>query len=448
MRDRIKPHSPDAEKRLLGCMLYRFGSLQDVLAEYPKAEQLFYDDRNAAIFEAMRDLNSNDAVAIQELLRNRQQEVGGVPFITGLINEVASGGVEETRQYAEMLVRDYVRRRLIETAARMERDAYEAEAADALESAEKAIMEIGASLQSDSDPDLKTLVQGAVSDMEDAFTNKGKIRGLCVGFSKLDWMTHGLKGGQVIIIAARPSVGKTSLAMNMVENVAIEQKYPVGVFSLEMTGRELIHRMACSRARVDSQRAQDGEFQEGDMPRLSSAFTAINSAPLLICEKGGLTISQLSARARRMHQRHKLRLIVIDYLQLMQSRSKGNRNEQITEISNGIKTLAKDLNVPIIALSQLSRDVEKDDRDPRLSDLRESGSIEQDADIVLMLSPKKINEDGSQVVEALIPKHRGGPIGKVTLLFLRSLTRFETCANIEPEPQPESQKRKKWYDRN
>lgn len=450
MIDRIKPHNQDAEVAFLGCMFRKFSSLQDAIAEYPKAEELFYDDRHAAIFAAMRDINSNDPVAVCELLRNRSIEVGGMAYVSALPDRVVIGGSDEVQLYGAMLTRDYVRRKLIEAATMIEREAYESEdATEALATAEKSVMEIGAGLQSDSDPNVKALVQEAISDMDDAFQNKGKIRGLAFGFSKLDWMTHGAKAGQMIVLAARPGVGKTSLAMNIVENVAVDQKYPVGVFSLEMTGKELIHRMGCSRAGVDSQRAQDGDFQNGDMPKLTSAFGQINSAPIHICEKGGLTISQLSARARRMHQRHKLKLVVIDYLQLMQSRVKGNRNEQITEISNGIKALAKDLRVPIIALSQLSRDVEKSEREPRLSDLRDSGSIEQDADMVMLMSPKPANENGSQVVEVLIPKHRGGPVGKVTLLFLPQLTRFENCSPIqsEPEPDKESKKKQKWWNK-
>jgi replicative DNA helicase len=436
MTDRIKPHNPTAEQRILGCMLLKFAALQEVLAEYPKAEDLFYDDRHGAIFAAMRDANTNDPAAISELLRNRQQEVGGISYISSLANEAASGTIDEVRHFAALLVRDYVRRRLIEAAAGMESDAYDSEdAAAALENAERSIMEIGASLQSDSDPDMASLVQAVLGELEEAFNNKGIIRGLSVGFNDFDWMTHGLKAGQMIVLAARPGVGKTSLAMNMVEHVAVTQKYPVGVFSLEMTATELIHRMACSRARIDSKRAQEGNLQEGDLPRLQSALTDIRRAPLHICEKGGLTILQLGARARRMHQRHKLKLLVIDYMQLMQSRSRGNRNEQITEISNGVKALAKDLRIPIVVLSQLNRDVDKNDREPRLSDLRDSGSIEQDADLVMLLSPKPMEEDAdTQIVDALIPKHRGGPVGLVHLVFLPSLTRFESRAKTADVP--------------
>jgi replicative DNA helicase len=424
--NRMPPHNPEAEQRLLGCMLLKFESLQEIIAEYRNAEELFFDNRNSAIFAAMRDENSNDPVRICELLRNRGIEVGGFSFVSSLGNHAASGTIEEAREYAEVLVRDYTRRKLIEAAFLIDKGAFETEdASEALATAERAVMAIGENLQSDSDPDMKTLVSEAMAEIEAAFNNKGVIRGLKIGFGAFDWMTHGLKEGQMIVIGARPGIGKTSLAMNIVENVAVDQKYPVGVFSLEMTGKELIHRMACSRSKIDSSRAQDGELHEIDFTRMSSVLLDIRNAPIRICERGGLTISQLSARARRMHQRSKLKLIVIDYLQLMQSRIKGNRNDQITEISNGVKTLAKELKIPIIVLCQLSRDVEKGEREPRLSDLRDSGSIEQDADLVMLLHPqKKKEEDELLSVDALIPKHRGGPVGKLELLFDPKLTRF------------------------
>jgi replicative DNA helicase len=437
MSDKIKPHSPQAEQAFLGCMLAKQDLLNTVLSEYPNGEELFYDCRHLEIFTALRDLGNNDTLGLIELLRNRGQldQVGGVPYVGSLVNGVV-GLDAELWQAGAILVRDYMRRRLIEIGYTIQQSGYETEdAAAALESAERSVMEIGQKLQADSDPEIKMLCREALDEMQAAFDNQGKIRGLQVGFPDFDWLTYGLKAGQMIVLAARPGVGKTSLAMNMAEHVAVDQRHAVGVFSLEMTGKELTHRMACSRSQIDSQRAQSGKFNESDFPRLVGALGKISSAPLHICEKGGLTISQLSARARRMHQRHKLKLLVIDYLQLMSSRIKGNRNEQITEISNGVKALAKDLRIPVIVLSQLNRDVDKNDREPRLSDLRDSGSIEQDADLVMLLSPKprKLGEY-SQEVDALIPKHRGGPVGKVELLFVPSLTRFESRAKTADVP--------------
>ncbi len=448
MNDRHPPHSPQAEMQVLGCMLLKIESIHEIAAEYPMGGDLFWDDRHRYVYDAIQAAGTTDLTQVIELLRNRQQleQVGGVPFLSSLMNQVAGGGAEEVRQYAAILARDYVRREMLKVSAVMSNDAFDAEdAAEALAKAERSVMEIGASMQSDSDPTVKSLVLGAMEELQEAFDNKGIIRGLSVGFPDLDWMTHGFKSGQVIVIAARPGVGKTSLAMNIVENVAVDQKFPVGVFSLEMTGKELIHRMTCSRAKIDSKRAQSGELQERDFAGLTGAAGKIAVAPIYICEKGGLTISQLSARARRMHQRYKLKLLVVDYLQLMRSNIKGNRNEQITEISNGIKALAKDLRIPIIVLSQLSRDVEKREGEPRLSDLRDSGAIEQDADMVILLSPKaKEADDFSQKVDALIPKHRGGPVGKVNLLFVPSHTRFESVLRTADVP---SESHEPWHQK-
>lgn len=437
MTDRIPPHNIEAEQRLLGAIMLNSECLDVVMAAHPKLDEFFFDFRDRNLFEAIRDSGQNDPIALQELLRQRAQldALGGLPYISGLING-AMGVPEIALQDAEILSRDYTRRKLLQAAHRITESAYHSESAtETLETAEKAIMEIGEGLQSDTDPDIGALINQVMSEFEAALEHQGKLRGLSTGYPDLDWMTQGWKPGQMIVLAARPGVGKTSLAMNIAEHVAIEQKYPVGVFSLEMTGMELTHRMACSRARVDSMRAQAGRFRDDDFPKLTGALAKIKSSPLKICEKGGLTIGQLGARARRMHQRHKLRFLVIDYLQLMSSRIKGNRNDQITEISNGIKTLAKDLKIPILALAQLNRSSEQEDRSPRLSDLRDSGSIEQDADMVILLSPEKPTEGNSnpdpQRVHALIPKHRGGPTGAVELNFLRSITRFESLSRVQ-----------------
>jgi replicative DNA helicase len=434
MKDRIKPHSPEAERSLLGCMLLKADSLVEIMSQYPRAEELFFDGRHREIFEVMRDMGGNDMVTVIDTLRNRGvlASIGGPEYLSSLQNNAATGLADEAHNYANILVRNFMRRRLIEVGYLMQEAGYESEdAADALETAERAVMEIGASLQTDADLDIKAVVQQAINEIEDSFNNKGAIRGLGVGFPDFDWMTHGLKAGQMVVIAARPGVGKTSLAMNMAENVAVDQKHPVGVFSLEMTAKELIHRMACSRARVDSSNAQSGELTERNFADLHFSTKAIATSPLHICEKGGLTISQLSARARRMYQRYRLKLLVIDYLQLMSSRNKGNRNEQITEISNGVKALAKDLRIPIVVLSQLNRDVDKSDREPKMADLRDSGSIEQDADIIGLLSPQGKPEEENQRIDLLVPKHRGGPVGKVKLLFNKRLTKFESVSRVE-----------------
>lgn len=427
----------EAEQGLLGAMLVNPQLIVEVKSEFPSVDEYFFDYRHRAIFSAMLETQTGDLAILQPYLRdiNQLESVGGISYLAALSNR-ATGIHLEAQRYAELLKNDYVKRRLQQVSIEITHLAEnERESGSALEQSEKLIMAIGMSSQSDSDLDTPALMQGVMTEMEAAINNQGKIRGIETGFHDLDRMTNGLKGGQMIVIAARPGVGKTSLAMNIAEHVAVDGRSPTGVFTLEMTAAELMHRMVCARAKVDSQRAQDGMLSNDDQPRLFSAINQIGKAPLHICEKSGLTIGQLGARARRMSQRYRIKLLVIDYLQLMTSRLKENGNARITEISNGIKTLAKDLNIPVIVLSQLNRDSEKDGRKPRLSDLRESGSIEQDADIVILLAPDEIKpQEAYQKVQALIPKHRGGPVGKLDLLFNRSLTRFESASKVHDVP--------------
>ena len=258
-------------------------------------------------------------------------------------------------------------------------------------------------------------------------------------------MTDGLHGGEMIIVAARPSMGKTSLAMNIVEHVILEEKQPVGVFSLEMSSESLVMRMLCSIARANLRSIREGFMSEADFPKITSAAGRLAGAKLFIDDTAGLSILQLRARARRMHQQHGIKLFVIDYLQLLHStarRSQENRQQEIADISSGVKALAKELNVPVIVLAQLNREIEKDkSRKPRLSDLRESGSIEQDADLVGLLYKPDAgeDEDGAPVesegipVNLLIAKQRNGPTGDVNLTFLKPYTRFESAAKFSDE---------------
>jgi replicative DNA helicase len=256
----------------------------------------------------------------------------------------------------------------------------------------------------------------------------------------------------MIVIAARPSMGKTSLAMNIVEHVVLEQKLPAAVFSLEMSAESLVLRMMCSIARVNLRSIREGFMSESDFPKLTGAAGRLANSPLFIDDSAGLSILQLRARARRLHQQHGVKLFVVDYLQLLHStarRSQENRQQEIADISSGIKALAKELKVPVLVLSQLNRELEKDkSRKPRLSDLRESGAIEQDADVVgLLYKPNSgDDEDGAQAEEAdglpvnlLIAKQRNGPTGDINLTFLKNYTRFESAAKVSDEDIPEGQ---------
>src|SRR6266487_3828616 len=275
------------------------------------------------------------------------------------------------------------------------------------------------------------------------------LTGIGTGFVDLDKLTTGLHGGEMIVIAARPSVGKTSLAMNIAEYVAIDERLPVGIFSLEMTAESLILRMLCSRSRVNLRNVREGFLAERDFPKLTGAATKLSSAPLFIDDSSGLSILQLRAKARRMYQQYGIKLFIVDYLQLIHSTSRRaeNRQQEIADISSGIKALAKELEVPVMVLSQLNREIEREKgRPPRLSDLRESGAIEQDADLVgLLYKPKSDSDDeeagsGAEeeavAVNLLIAKQRNGPTGDVSLTFLKPYTRFESAAKVSADDVP------------
>jgi replicative DNA helicase len=293
------------------------------------------------------------------------------------------------------------------------------------------------------------LVHKAIGTIENLFTRQGVLGGIGTGFQDFDKMTDGLHGGEMIVIAARPSMGKTSLAMNIAEHIVVHQKLPVGVFSLEMTAESLMLRMLCSNARVNLRNIREGFMPESDFPKLTSSAGRLSNAPLFIDDTPALSILQMRARARRMSQQHGIKLFVVDYLQLLHStsrRSQDNRQQEISEISSGIKALAKELKVPVIVLSQLNRELEKDkSRKPRLSDLRESGAIEQDADLVGLLYKPSAGDDDEGAppeemdgipVNLLIAKQRNGPTGDVNLTFLKSYTRFESAAKVSEEDVP------------
>jgi replicative DNA helicase len=392
-----------------------------------------------------------DLITIQQKLRDRQQleSVGGLAYLSSLPDAVPSAA--NLSYYGDIVYEKYVLRKMIHTCTSVVSRAYECEddVDKLLDEAERDILQIVESRVEESDKSMKKLVQNAVTMIEDFFNRKGALTGIATGFVDLDKMTSGLQPGDMVVIAARPSMGKTSLAMNIAEHVAVEMKLPVGVFSLEMTAQSLVLRMLCSHSRVNFRNIRDGFMSERDFPKLVASTGKLANAPLIIDDTAGLSILQLRAKARRMHQQHGIKLIVIDYLQLLHStaaRSKENRQQEIADISSGIKALAKELQIPIIVLAQLNRELEKDkDRKPRMSDLRESGAIEQDADLIgLLYKPSRGDDEEGGVaaehealpVNLLIAKQRNGPTGDVCLTFLKSFTRFESAAKVSADDIP------------
>jgi replicative DNA helicase len=453
--DRLPPHSPEAEQGVLGCALISPNECVGECVEKLKddGQSVFYDLRHQTIYETLSEMFNErtpiDLITVQQRLKDRQllEQVGGIPYLSQLQDAVPSSA--NLSYYLEIVREKALLRKMIATCTSVVGRVYdyEGEVDALLDEVERDVLRISESRAQSNVLGVKELVNRAIGTIENYFGRKGTLNGLATGFADLDRMTDGLHGAEMIVIAARPSMGKTSLAMNIAEHVVLELKQPVAVFSLEMSAESLVLRMMCSIARVNLRSIREGFMTEADFPKLTSAAGRLAGAKLFIDDTAGLSILQLRARARRMAQQHDIKLIVIDYLQLLNStarRAQENRQQEIADISSGIKALAKELNVPVIVLSQLNRELEKDkSRKPRLSDLRESGSIEQDADVVGLLykpdagddedgGPPAVDTDGIPV-NFLIAKQRNGPTGDVSLTFLKTYTRFESAAKVSEE---------------
>lgn len=454
--DRLPPHSIEAEQGVLGCILLSPNDCLGVCIErFKSGSEAFYDLRHAHLFDLLVQMYDQkeaiDVLTVQQRLKdaNQLEAVGGLAYLSSLPDAVPSAA--NLSYYADIVREKHLLRRMIQTCTNVVARVYEQEGeVDALlDEVERDVLHISEERVEASTRTIKELVRSAITTIEEFHQRQGMLTGLSTGFADLDRMTSGLHAGEMIVIAARPSMGKTSLAMNIAEHVAIDGTLPVGVFSLEMTAESLVLRMLCSRSRVNLRSIRDGFLAERDFPKLTGSAGKLAAAPLFIDDTPGLSILQLRAKARRMTQQYGIKLFVIDYLQLLHStaRRAENRQQEIADISNGIKALAKELKVPVVVLSQLNRDLEKEKgRPPRLSDLRESGAIEQDADLVALLyKPRSGDDDDSMPgpdqeavpVNLLIAKQRNGPTGDVPLTFLRAYTRFESAAKVSADDVPE-----------
>ena len=453
--DRLPPHSIEAEQGVLGCVLLSPNDCMGIcLEKFKPGEAVFYDLRHQTIFKTLAEMYDArepiDVITLQQRLKDRQlfEQVGGLAYLSVLPDAVPSAA--NLSYYLEIVQEKFLLRKMIQVCTEVVGRVYdyEGEADILVDEVEKEILHINESRVQTRTNTMKDLVNRAITTIEHFHERQGMLTGLGTGYTDFDKMTSGLHPGEMIVIAARPSIGKTSLAMNIAEYVAIELRLPVAVFSLEMTADSLVLRMLCSRARVNLRDVREGFLAERDFPKLTASAGKLANAPLFIDDSSGLSILQLRAKARRLHQQFGIKLFVIDYLQLLHStaRRAENRQQEIADISGGIKALAKELNVPVIVLSQLNREPEKRERgaEPKMSDLRESGSIEQDADLVgLLYKPGKAGEDdesGSTRAEAdavpvnlLIAKQRNGPTGEVNLTFFKPFTRFESAAKISDD---------------
>jgi replicative DNA helicase len=452
--DRLPPHSFEAEQGVLGCILLAPNENIGLCVErLSGGVGSFYDLRHQTIYDHLVEMydakQAVDLITLAQRLKDRNQldAVGGVVYLSSLQDAVPSAA--NLGYYLEIVREKYLLRRTIRACTEVIGQVYDHQGdADALlDQVERDILSISGERVESKSTGIKELVHKAISTIEEYHQRQGLLTGLSTGFEDLDRMTSGLHRGEMVVIAARPSMGKTSLAMNIAEHVTVEQKQAVGVFSLEMTAESLVLRMLCSRARVNLRNIREGFLAERDFPKLTQAAGRLAKAPLVIDDTPALSILQLRARARRMWQQQGIKLFVIDYLQLLHSTSRraaDNRQQEISEISSGIKALAKELDVPVIVLSQLNRELEKErNRKPRLSDLRESGAIEQDADLVGLLYRPSSGDDeetpagqDADAVNLLIAKQRNGPTGDVNLTFLKAITRFESAAKVSAEDMP------------
>ena len=439
----------EAEQGVLGSMLI---SPREIIAECVEriTEEYFYVPAHQTIYTVLVELwNAGagiDLITFTQTLRDRNllETVGGAAFVTSLYTFVPTAA--NVTYYLEIVREKFILRQIIAACTESVRRSYEEqdEVNNLLDEVEQKIFAVGEDRFKGQMPGMKEQVMGALESIEQLWERRGGITGISTGFTELDRMTNGLHEAEMIVIAARPSMGKTALAMNIAEHVAITSKLPVAVFSLEMSSQQLVQRLLCSRARVNLQKVREGFLAERDFPSLTAAASKLAEAQIYIDDTAGLSILELRAKARRLKAQKDIQLIVVDYLQLLKSttrRAQDNRQLEISEISAGIKGLAKELKVPIIVLAQLNRQPEaRSGGKPRLSDLRESGSIEQDADLVgLLVRPEVYEEDEDAraekagEAELIIAKQRNGPVGDVPLTFLKEFTRFEDRARNVPE---------------
>lgn len=439
----LMPHNIEAEEAILGAILVNPACMNRIV-ESLKPES-FYKPAHRYIYEAMLQLYNNgddniDIVSVSDMLNVNQklELVGGRAFINDLsYNTITTANIE---YYSKIVQEKAIKRSLINAGSEIVSTGYDVNPVEeSLEQAEKLIFDIASQKASKSVIPIKDIVNDVYAKIEERANNKGQLTGVDTGFYELNTFTNGLQKSDLIILAARPAMGKTALALNIAQNVALRAKVPVAIFSLEMSKDQLAQRLMCSEAEVDTQRLKTGNVQAKDWDKLAKAMAELYDAKIYIDDTAGCTITDLRAKCRRLAMSEKdLGLIVIDYLQLIEGTGREDRMQQISSISRGLKILAKELNVPILALSQLSRAVEgRNDKRPMLSDLRESGSIEQDADIVMFIYRdeyyKNANADEEEAemaankgeAEIIIAKHRNGPTGVVKLLFQGSITKFK-----------------------
>jgi replicative DNA helicase len=438
--ERVPPQNLEAEQAVLGSMLLEEEAV--VRALEVLEEPCFYKPAHQKIFSAINELYRKDSAidlvtVTAELTKQRSlEDVGGPSYLAGLTAAVPTAA--NISHYCTLVKEKYILRRIIDSTQHIQYLCFENshDPDQLLDGAESAIFEIANKrLQRDAIA-VKDIVKSSIDLIDKLYQRKGMITGVPTGYVELDQLLAGLQASDLVIVAGRPAMGKSSFALCIAENVALLQKKAVAIFSLEMSKESLVQRMLCSHARINAHNVRTGMLSNADWPNLTQAAGKLSEAQIFIEDTPGMSVLEMRSKARRLKRRHDIGLVIVDYLQLMDpsssmKRFSDNRQQEISDISRGLKAMARQLGVPVIAVSQLSRAPEKELRRPRLSDLRESGAIEQDADVVLMLFREEYynpTEENKGIAEVIIAKQRNGPTDTVKLTFIKEYTRFESMA--------------------
>ena len=443
-QDKIPPQNIEAEQAVLGAMLINEKIIPEILEIID--DTYFYKEAHRQIFsvivELFHDRKNIDIVTVADVLKKRKklEEVGGVVYLTNLVDNVpvASNAVS----YAKIVKEKGILRALINSSFQILSLCYEAkeDASSILDKSERLIFEISDRRIEGGYVHIKEIIKSSIELIDSLYQKKSHVTGLPTGFKEFDIKTSGLHPGDLIVIAGRPSMGKSAFVTCLAEYIGVECNIPVGFFSLEMSKEQLVQRFLCSYAKVDAHKLRTGFLSPSDWPLLTSAAGKLSEAPLFIDDTPAINIFELRAKARRMRSHHNIQLVIVDYLQLIRGSGRPeSRQQEISEVSQALKALAKELDVPVVAVSQLSREVEKrEDHRPRLSDLRESGAIEQDADLVVLLYRDDYYDPDSEkkgIAEVNIAKQRNGPTGVIELGFVREYMKFVNLDFVHSEEE-------------
>jgi replicative DNA helicase len=438
--EKIPPQSLDAEMAVLGSMLIDDEAIATAVEKLDR--NFFYKDSHQKIFQAISDLyalnKAVDLITLTEALKRDGviDAVGGASYLTALANAVPSAA--NIGHYVHIVREKSILRNLINSGTKIISLCYESDGNidEVVDNAEKLIFDISERRTQGSYLHIKEIVSDSIETIDSLYRKKAHVTGIPTGYIDFDIKTAGLQDSDLIVVAGRPSMGKSAFALGMVEHAGIVEKVPIAVFSLEMSKEQLAQRMLCAHAKVDAQKVRTGYLATSDWPRLTAAAGKISEAPIFIDDTPAISVMELRAKARRLKAQQDIKLIILDYMQLMRGTgSVESRQQEISEISRSLKALARELRVPVVAISQLSRAVEsRTDHRPQLSDLRESGAIEQDADVVVLILREEYynpTAENQGIAEVIIAKQRNGPVGSLKLAFIKEYTRFENIARIE-----------------